>query len=220
MQKFFFFSFFWCGFAIVVGGLFGLRARVFVAMGDPDEAVAEAYRHDPPCITDAMKSLCSYLAATDLVEEAGSGRKPHVSESPGGVVTVSLTHELPHLLACAKAVLRQINAHTLPHPVEWAAANPQGDDESALCRIDAIANYKALTLTLTLSLALALALALAPTLTLALALTLTLGVPPARGTAAGNAWRQADQAARPPLPAHDARELARPASGCGDRARG
>ena len=114
-------------------------------MGDPDplEAVAEAYRHDPPCITDAMKSLCSYLAATDLVEEAGSGRKPHVSESPGGVVTVSLTHELPHLLACAKAVLRQINAHTLPHPAEWAAANPQGDDESALCRIDTIANYKA-----------------------------------------------------------------------------
>ena len=113
--------------------------------GDPDplEAVAEAYRHDPPCITDAMKSLCSYLAATDLVEEAGSGRKPHVSESPGGVVTVSLTHELPHLLACAKAVLRQINAHTLPHPAEWAEANPQGDDESALCRIDAIANYKA-----------------------------------------------------------------------------
>ena len=113
--------------------------------GDPDplEAVAEAYRNDPPCITDAMKSLCSYLAATDLVEEAGSGRKPHVSESPGGVVTVSLTHELPHLLACAKAVLRQINAHTLPHPAEWAEANPQGDDESALCRIDAIANYKA-----------------------------------------------------------------------------
>ena len=125
-----------------------MRPPADVVMGDtldpdPLEAVAEAYRHDLPCITDAMKSLCSYLAATDLVEEAGSGRKPHVSESPSGVITVSLTHELPHLLACAKAVLRQINAHTLPHPAEWAEANPQGDEESARCRIDAIANYKA-----------------------------------------------------------------------------
>ena len=110
---------------------------------DPLEAVAEAYRHDPPCITEAMKSLCSYLAATDLVEEAGSGRKPHVSESSSGVVTVSLTHELPHLLSCAKVVLKQINAHTLPHPAEWAEAHPQGDDESAMTRIDAIARYKA-----------------------------------------------------------------------------
>ena len=108
-------------------------------MGDPLEAVANEYRSDLPSITDAIKSFCSYLAATDLVNQQ---QKPHVSERDG-VVTVSLTHELPHLLACAKVVLKHINAHMMPHPSEWSEAHPQGDDETGSSRMDAITNYKA-----------------------------------------------------------------------------
>ena len=114
-------------------------AAFWLAMGDPLEAVANEYRNDLPSITNAMKSFCSYLAATDLVDER---QTPHVSER-GGVITVSLTHELPHLLACAKVVLKHTNARILPLPTEWAEAHPQGDDESGKCRMDAIANYKA-----------------------------------------------------------------------------
>ena len=94
---------------------------------DPLEIVANVYRTDRPCVSDAMKSFCSVLAATELINA-----DEHQT-----------THEFPHLLACAKVVLKHINALTLPLPTEWAEAHPQGDEESGTARMEAIANYKA-----------------------------------------------------------------------------
>ena len=88
---------------------------------DPLEQAAAAYRTDKPSITDAMKNFSSVLAAADL----------------SGPV-----HELPHLLTCAKVVLRQINEHTLQHPQDWAEAHPQGEEETGAARIEALTQYK------------------------------------------------------------------------------
>lgn len=92
---------------------------------DPLEQTAASYREDRPSITDAMKNFCSVRAAADL-----SGT----------------SHELPHLLMCAKVVLRQINEHTLQHPQDWAAAHPQGEEETGAARIEALTQYKAVHL--------------------------------------------------------------------------
>ena len=47
---------------------------------------------------------------------------------------------------CAKVVLRQINEHTLQHPQDWAAAHPQGEEETGAARIEALTQYKAVHL--------------------------------------------------------------------------
>ena len=88
---------------------------------DPLEQAAASYRADRPCITDAMKNFSSVLAAADL----------------SGPV-----HELPHLLTCAKVVLRLINEHKLQHPQDWAEAHPQGEEETGAARIEALTQYK------------------------------------------------------------------------------
>ena len=87
------------------------------------EAAAAPFRSDRPCISDAMKSFATVLAAAQFTEEE--------------------PHEMPHLLTCARVVLRLINSQALPLPNAWAEAHPQGDDESAMSRMDAITNYKA-----------------------------------------------------------------------------
>ena len=73
-------------------------------MTDHPVAVAmDALKAEMPRITDAMKNFCAYLAATDLVPE-------------GADATAKKPHDMAHLLAMAKVVLKEINAHELPSP--------------------------------------------------------------------------------------------------------
>jgi len=101
-------------------------------MTDPLEEAAATYRQDAPRISDAMKNWCSVLAGSQLT----------AAPSQSGE-TAKKVHSMEHLLACAKTVLRLINAHALACPHEWAEEHPQGADESALDRVTALTNYKA-----------------------------------------------------------------------------
>lgn len=93
---------------------------------DPLEAAAKRIGNDKPCITDAIKNYCTCMAANGLSSDERQ-RPP----------------ELGDLLAIARIVLRQINAVMLPAVEEWALAHPQGDDESALDRIEKLTRYNA-----------------------------------------------------------------------------
>ena len=102
---------------------------------DPLELAAGALRSDTPCISAAMKNFCSVLAASDIAASSGSD----------GTVQQQKPHDMEHLLACARIMLRSINgqAQKLATVSQWESANPQGAEESALDRITAITNYKA-----------------------------------------------------------------------------
>jgi len=96
-------------------------------------AAAAALQGERPSISDAMKSFISVMAGGELAaapcsDKSGAPRKPH---------------EMAHLVACAKAVLRSINAHSLPAPTEWAELHPQGPDELGSERIAALTDYRA-----------------------------------------------------------------------------
>lgn len=91
------------------------------------DAAVDALQADLPRISDAAKSMCSVLAASEITR-ADETTPPH---------------ELPHLLTIAKVVLKRINAHELPPPDKWAERHPQGAEESGADRIDAITRFKA-----------------------------------------------------------------------------
>lgn len=98
-------------------------------MDDALEAAAALIRDDKPHITDAIKSFTSVIAANDLTSSASAA----TSGPPN----------MAHPLLCAKACLRQINERTLMHPSEWAELHAQGEDETAMARIESITDYKA-----------------------------------------------------------------------------
>ena len=104
---------------------------------DPLDAVLAAMMQERPCISDAMKNVVSVLASKDIVSTA-AGSTPAASRTTSGP-----SHDMSHLLAIAKHILKATNEHTLPPPAAWAAANPQGEEESGADRIDALTNYKA-----------------------------------------------------------------------------
>jgi hypothetical protein len=91
------------------------------------EAQLTSLRADRPCISDAMKNFLAYLAA----QQSTDGKPgPHA-------------HDMPQLMACAKVILKLLNAHELPSPGSWAAEHPQAEDEMGMARIETLSMYKA-----------------------------------------------------------------------------
>lgn len=100
-----------------------------------DETIA-SLSAEQPRMSDALKNLISIMAGQDLVPPAeadGAASKPQQRRP----------HEMQHLLACAKVVLKTINDCALPDPSEWASAHPQGAEEAGGDRIAALTAYKA-----------------------------------------------------------------------------
>ena len=93
------------------------------------EQAMKALKSETPRITDAIKNLCSILAAVDLAR--GDKRQP--KQPP---------HEISMLLDIAKVVLACINAHELVSPDEWVQRHTQLESETASDRI-AITQYRA-----------------------------------------------------------------------------
>jgi len=113
-------------------------ARTMASDEDPLDAVLAAMMQERPCISDAMKNVVSVLASKDIVSAAVVDATP-----PAASHTTGPSHNLGHLLAIAKCILKATNEHMLLSPAEWAVAHPQGEEESGASRIDALTNYKA-----------------------------------------------------------------------------
>lgn len=100
----------------------------------PIDPAMAALKADAPSISDAMKNLCSVIAAPSFVSS---------DDTTGSMPT---PHELPHVLKVAQLVLSSINNHVLLPQHEWAELHPQGADETGAARVEMLTNYRAATL--------------------------------------------------------------------------
>lgn len=105
-------------------------------MSDPLEAAASTLRDDLPRISDAMKNYVAYLAANDISSMSSEQQQAEKQQAKKPL-------DMQHLLSCAKVVLSCINAYTPRAPLQWAAENPQGEEETAQVRVDVLTTYKA-----------------------------------------------------------------------------
>ena len=94
-----------------------------MAAGDSFERTLVEFMNEQPKISDAAKNLLSEHMARSQI----SGQR----------------FEAPQLLNAVQQALKAIKSVDLQDPVAWGHANPQGEQESGLDRMDAIARYKA-----------------------------------------------------------------------------
>lgn len=106
-------------------------------------AKADALLLETPKVDAAVKNLLAVqIGRVQVLQVRG---KIHTIGSSGLEVLEELEDCDPMVLQkLCGLILREINAHELEDPLEWASRNPQGQDQPGLDRIDQISSYKAL----------------------------------------------------------------------------
>ena len=95
-------------------------------MAEFDEEVKLAME-DMPKLDGALKNCASVLTATSLTR----------SETDPGVSRSQL-----EWISCMKIFYKAVNLQTFKESPQWGVEHPQGEDQSALDRVDQIRRYK------------------------------------------------------------------------------
>mmetsp|Transcript_31411 Transcript_31411/g.62701 ORF Transcript_31411/g.62701 Transcript_31411/m.62701 type:complete len:297 (-) Transcript_31411:152-1042(-) len=104
-------------------------------------AKADEFRNDSPCISGAMKSYLTVLLAEEVT------RPPipvvrHIRDGVDLTPPVAPTMNQKDVMDCARVVLQLVNAYEPPTEAEWAENHPQGEEETASARLDAVAEFR------------------------------------------------------------------------------
>ena len=91
---------------------------------------------DSPKIEQALKNLVSIILAKVMSSNG------FINQPQNEVSLIEITPDIA--LSCVRIILKSVNDQSLLSPLEWGLINVQGENQTALSRIDEISKYRVL----------------------------------------------------------------------------
>lgn len=103
---------------------------------DVTSKLSDEIAADSPKIEQALKNLVSIILAKVMSSNGV------INQPQNEVNSIEVTPDIA--LSCVRIILKSINEQSLLSPLEWGLINVQGENQTALSRIDEISKYRVL----------------------------------------------------------------------------